>query len=383
MLKLWVCARVAGQQQMAAAKYGESLLDKSRFLISLGLVSCVLIQVSQAQTWDDSSGNHRWSKSQNWVGRQVPDNDGSADISFAPSSFPDSIVDVAWDIRSLSFSSLSTAYSVSGMQLTIESGGITNNSAVIQSIINPILLGAAQTWNSGAGGLAFGGNVANAGFDLAISGSANTALAGVVSGSGGIMKNGSGTLTLSGANTFSGAVTINGGTLIAAGNGSLGSVSAITLNNGGTLSLGGADPINRVNDAATLTVNGGTLLANDRNETFGMLNLQGDSTITLRSGGTSSVLTFAGGTTTGGILTINGWTGTGGASGTGERLFLQSDPGFQVLQSMAFAGFDPGAMWLSSGEIVPVPEPASLLLLFVGTPGLAMTTMWRRVTHGR
>ncbi len=99
--------------------------------------------------------------------------------------------------------------------LTIQGGGITNNDNSLQTInISDITMGTAQTWSAAStGGLTISSNVNNGGNLLTISGSSTgvTILSGVISGSGGLTKNGTGTLTLNGANTFGGNVTLNAG----------------------------------------------------------------------------------------------------------------------------------------------------------------------------
>ena len=352
---------------------------RSSFRIFLLLASAILFlpgdPAVQAQTWTDSSGNHRWSKSQNWVSHQTPANDGSANIVFGPSSFTDSILDANWSVNSIDFNNSATAFIISGSQLTIQGGGIIVSGSASETFNNAIVLGAAQTWDAGNGGLNFGGSVNNGGFDLTIDGSGSTTISGSISGTGGLIKNGLGTLTLSGANPISGSVTINAGTLFADGNGSLGSVAGVSVNSGGTLSLGGTDPINRVNNTAIITLNGGALAGNNKTESFGVLNLRANSTISLTSGGPAGTLTFWGGTRAGGTLTISGWSGTAGTSGTDDHVVFSSDPGSQFLQNVTFSGFDPGALWLGNGEIVPVPEPGVALLLVLGMASLAMRSL--------
>ncbi len=58
-------------------------------------------------------------------------------------------------------------------------------------------------------------------------GAGATVISGVISGTGSLVKDGSGALTLTGANTYSGATTVNGGTLIV--NGSI--TSEVLVNN--------------------------------------------------------------------------------------------------------------------------------------------------------
>ena len=71
----------------------------------------------------------------------------------------------------------------------------------------------------------------------------NTTFSGVMSGTGGLTKQGAGIFTLSGANTYTGATTINAGTLRVAGGAAIADTSAVTLANvaGATLDLNGTN----------------------------------------------------------------------------------------------------------------------------------------------
>lgn len=96
-----------------------------------------------------------------------------------------------------------------------------------------IIGGSAQM-----GGGAYGGTITdNATFNYASS--VAQTLSGVISGSGTLIQNGPGTLTLSAANTYSGATTVNTGILALTGNGSLANGSSIGIAAGATLDVSG------------------------------------------------------------------------------------------------------------------------------------------------
>jgi len=76
-----------------------------------------------------------------------------------------------------------------------------------------------------------------------------TTFSGVISGSGSVIQNGAGTLTLTGINTYTGATTVDAGTLVV--NGSIATSSLLTVNADGTVSGTGT--------VGNTVINGGTL----------------------------------------------------------------------------------------------------------------------------
>lgn len=228
--------------------------------------------------------------------------------------------------------------------------------------------------NQALNNLAGAGNITLGSATLTAQGAANTTLAGTISGTGSVVKQGTGTLTLSGANTYSGGTTVSGGTLVATSAAALGtgnlvnnsSVEFATTGNGtfagsisgpGTLAKSGAGALTltgATGAASSLAVNGGTLalgngtaahaftagtasvaanstLTVDRNSTLnvtGALNLANNSTLNLVVGTPSPIVSAStmtiGNTAT--TLNVTGITGntampftlistTGGISG--------------------------------------------------------------------
>ncbi|MDQ6623725.1 MAG: PEP-CTERM sorting domain-containing protein, partial [Verrucomicrobiota bacterium] len=188
---------------------------------------------------------------------------------------------------------------------------------------------------------------------------------------------------LTGNNTFTGTTTINAGTLNAAVTGALGSTSGITVNSGGTLLLSNAATNDRINNAASMTLNanGSSTVAfstgglsehgtNNNDAGIGAVTLQSSSIIDLGTG--SSILAFANSSGqvlawgTGKILSIYNWSGTPITGGGTDQVYFGNSTGGllpnQLLEIQFYSGFGTGAytlgaMQLGDGEIVPLPIP--------------------------
>ncbi|MFZ1220430.1 MAG: autotransporter-associated beta strand repeat-containing protein [Chthoniobacterales bacterium] len=187
-----------------------------------------------------------------------------------------------------------------------------------------------------------------------------------------LKKTGAGTLILAGATTFSGATTVNAGSLVAAATvgSALASTSSITINSGGTLFLGAN---NQINNAATMTLSGGTFARGNFSEGstsslgLGALILAASDSHLDFGTGTAGALTFASFSPGAYTLTIDNWTGTVGGQGNNltDRLIFTSDQSAN-LGSFFFTGYGLGAVEIDLGggyyEIVAaVPEPATFV----------------------
>lgn len=246
-------------------------------------------------TWTGAAGDNNINTPGNWSPAQVPATGDLLVFSGSTSLAPQQGSNLS--IGSITFASGASPFTLGGAGIyTVGSGGITNSSAAIQTINNAITLGAAQAWRASSGALNFGGAIVNAGFLLTVDGAFNTTLSNTLSGSGGLTKTGTGTLTLGGDNTaLSGTVTLTAGTL-AIGSNTAAGTGTLSLGKATIQAAGGARSL-----ANTLLLNGNTIFSGVDDLTFtGAASLNKSRTFTVNSTG---VITFSG---------VIGQTGGGG-----------------------------------------------------------------------
>src|SRR4051812_4249246 len=226
--------------------------------------------------WDGGSlVDDRWTTATNWANDVLLSNDWLADIAMAGGARLFPAVDAAWNINSLTFNNSAGAFSLAGFTLSIDRGGITNNSANTQNINNAIDFHGPQSWTAAAGPMSFQGAITNNGRVLTVSGGFTTTIRSAINGSGGLTRIGTGTLILGNgaadtvANTYTGLTTINSGALI------LDKAAGTVAMPGDLLSIGGTVTPNRAGQFAptsNITLSGGTIFFGDSN-TVGTFNV--------------------------------------------------------------------------------------------------------------
>ena len=217
-------------------------------------------------------------------------------------------------------------------------------------------------------------------------GDANSyAFSGVITGSTNLVKQGTGTQTLSGANTYSGLTAINNGVLSITASSNLGDGSATnTISiNGGKLRDTGAGVNLGVNRSVTIGGSGGTIevttgaslsIPGAVSGPGNILTKTGNGTLTL-----SGPQTYATLNANAGVTNLNSVLGTGTST-------LNANANVNITASQTLAALNIGAgATVTFGDGLPfagapdklgggvavVPEPGSLALLLAGVLGLA------------
>lgn len=147
-------------------------------------------------TWTGGGGGALWSDVGNWQAAAAPL--AGEILLFGDAALPFSENDLAADraYGGLRFASDASAYEMSGNRFSL-TGPLLNQSPSTQTIRNNLLLNGQLDCNLISGGLELGG---------------------VLSGSGGLFKSGSGVLLLAGENTYGGGTTLQSGSMRVTGN---------------------------------------------------------------------------------------------------------------------------------------------------------------------
>jgi len=227
---------------------------------------------------------------------------------------------LAWDGQSLTklgagALTLSSANTYTGatriLAGTLQAGIVNAFADSTSVIVGPGATFDLNNFNQQVQNISADGDISLGSATLTIEDSVNGGLNGVISGTGGLVKEGAGTLTLSGNSTYTGGTQLNGGQISVVTDAALGAVtSGVTIDNNAILQVGTAEFAHNI----TLGSGGGTVIGtagmnasgkidgSGHLTTQGIIDLTSDNTY---SGGTTinahSTLSLGRGTTAGSV----------------------------------------------------------------------------------
>ena len=272
-----------------AVSYGGTYLIGSPSTASLQLTDN-----DRLYSWTNpaTSGTLAWSGSGNWAGGASAVSDLGSNLAFfAGATIASGTITANNDIAN---PLLLNVLTLGGTGAASAASNVTLTGGTLQLVANagylPVINLDAMIGNSGT--LAY--KVTNPVLLSATSavqgdGNATFTFSGPIGGTGGIIKSGSSTLTLSGTNSFSGDMLINEGTVAIGGTASLPTSSNITVTAGGQLSIPSGTYSPRM-----LTLSGsGTALSAGALRLTGVGSMAISGSIALASGTTVSIVAFS------------------------------------------------------------------------------------------
>ena len=179
-------------------------------------------------TWAGTAGDASWNTSSvNWTASGSAASFTTGDSPTFDDSAVATTVDVAAPVSAsaVTFANTSKAYTLQGSGTVDVLAGMTKSGAGLLTLAVPVRVQGGATFSSGTVRVgngstsgALSGDVALAsGATLAFDRSDDVTSTLSVSGSGNVVKNGAGRLTLAGTNTYSGSTVVSSGTLVTAG----------------------------------------------------------------------------------------------------------------------------------------------------------------------
>ena len=171
-----------------------------------------------------SANSTNWASTANGPGTNSLPGGGSTNVFFtasAASNYAATTLDGNFSINSLTFSNSDAMGIAAGTPATStltltgsgDAGAIAvNPGAGPVTISAPLAMAASQIWTNNSSSLLTisGSSVANGGNTLTLAGSGNMQFSAAIGGSGGLVNNSSGVVSLSGLNTFSGQTQVTG-----------------------------------------------------------------------------------------------------------------------------------------------------------------------------
>jgi fibronectin-binding autotransporter adhesin len=238
----------------------------------VGLLSGAQVDAAN-RTWTGGGADDNWGTSLNW--------------SVAPVAGQDTLVFAGNTRRNPNVNNLAADFAVTGLSFTnvVDANGnfsITGNRITLGGNITTSAVTAGNAAKTDSVNLAM---ILTANRTVTANTNHNINLLGIISGTGfGLTKAGAASLSLQGANTFTGAMTVNEGTLNISNGGSINASSGLTIGQGAIVTINNTSAANnvadRLNNAATITMNGGTFNFNNTavastnySETAGVLSI--------------------------------------------------------------------------------------------------------------
>ena len=286
---------------------------------------------STTRIWTGASTTDSyWTTPANWLGNIAPA--AGDDLVFpagAAKLSPDDTFPNGTDFHSITFTG--NGYDLFGNSITLDAGITTTNATNFNEMSNSLVFNTSQTilcTYATSQFFLFSGTITINGQALTVDGSGATFLEGAIGGSGGLIKNGPATLSISATNTYAGLTTLNAGITQISTAAALGATTAGTVvNAGATLQVTGA-----VTVAEPLTLNGsgvnnnplvaaGALTASATSTWSGTIMLGSNAaigaagvTLTINGSGNlhDNVLTI----NSTGTVNLNGVIGVGGGTGS-------------------------------------------------------------------
>jgi trimeric autotransporter adhesin len=191
-----------------------------KLLLACLVLVAMLAFSAQAATYTKKSGTTPYSNPSGWLTGVVPTptDIGEWNVSTGGQASGGLGASTNWlGVRLHDTGNNQSIGNTAGTALTLGASGVECSSAATRTLTLScgLALGIDQTWTVTGGALVVSRTVNNAGYLLTIAGSGNTTISAVISGTGGLTINRSGSLAmvLSGANTYTGFSTLNSGTV--------------------------------------------------------------------------------------------------------------------------------------------------------------------------
>ncbi|NCD33347.1 MAG: hypothetical protein EOL87_08020 [Spartobacteria bacterium] len=156
-------------------------------------------------TWDGGGTGNDWTTDDNWAdstyGATYPAAGSSTILRFGgATASPNNDYPADSAFSQILFNTGAESLTLGGNAVTLHLQ-VKNDDDSLQTVNNAITMGTAMAVDAEVGALTLGGTVANGGYQLTVKGGHDVIMSGAVSGTGNILKQETGTLTLSGDNS--------------------------------------------------------------------------------------------------------------------------------------------------------------------------------------